>query len=647
LIFTLVGRILLDYLNHFFNLKHINMKKVFMLSFCLLCLTTINRAQNADIMYFNSLANGYDYQAASFVIDTALPSYGLNRAMLLWAANPKPQGVLSTLSLDEMDNLGVPLTQHINAQGNLGLRNLQPKKILRSRFTKHYYLLAHVVSSSTTISGFAVSSSAFVLKIDDNLNLVWSSKIHFATVTATNADDLIEYNDIAETKDSNIVIVGRYATSSTARQALQIAKLKANNGLNIWWYWYYLWSCHANGLSIIEASNGDLAVTGYAEQCILPAFTGNRQLLFARVRSDGAPQLFRKFLHSRHFSGDKISRFISVSGADRFFITGFIDSLLPTGATNRQNLVVDISQNGTINRASHYGDARNEEVNDHIFTKLTLPLNTYELYLTGYTNSYTSTGATEAYFNVLRYNSSTLTFTITRYDVIRNVYPGGISYTNRRGIEIKRAGPRRYAILINSVFPTTVPTLYNHTFSNVYVRDLMAPDTICHRPKTPPLVNFQPPFKDTTGWLAPNYKIYNENWTISPRIPYQLVCGTTWIIYPKQAVTTFVNPPEELSPDEVSIAPAARTKALQAITADALFPNPAGNAVTLSLAKHFGASPALINLRLLSPEMRLLRTERIGYQPRHTMDVSALAPGMYVVEAIQGNQRRVYRFVKE
>jgi hypothetical protein len=628
------------------------MKKILFLFHCLLASSFAVKAQNADNLYYNSLASGYDYQAASFVIDTALPAYNIKRAMLLWSTNTGPNALTErSLSLDETLNMGMPVTQHINPQSNALFRNLQPKKIIRSRFTKHYYLLAYVINSSHPINNIAVASSAFVLKLDDNLNLVWSSKIHFNPVTANNAGALIEYNDIIEARNGEVIIAGRYARTQTDRQALQIARLNQNTGLQIWWYWYYLWSCHANGLSIAEASNGELAVTGYAEQCTPPTFTGNRQLLYARTTGAGFPVQFRKFLHPRHFSGDKITRFISVAGADRFFITGFIDIPTPiAGIVNRQNLVVDISQNGVINRAAHFGEApRSEEVNDHMFSKLALVANTYELYLTGYTNSYTTTGVSEAYFNVLRYNSATLTFAINRYDVMRNVYPANTAFLSRRGIEVKNAGPRRFAILTNSLFQTLLPT-YNHNYTTVFVRDLtqLVSDTICYRPKTPPLVNLFVQSLDTAAvWLAPNYGIYPEIWTTTPKIPYKPICGTNWIIFPGQAINAMVNPPDEIAPADNTTARQSFVATGKFMQSDALFPNPAGSEVTITLNKVFAHTPKPISIRLLSPEMRQLRIENISYKTYHTISLSGLLPGMYIIEVLQGNNKKLFRFVKE
>jgi hypothetical protein len=626
------------------------MKRANLLIICFVCLSFTSKAQNADNLYFNSQLSGYDYQAASFVIDTALPAYAFRRAMLLWSANTGPNAATErSLTLDETLDNGVTVTQHLNQQANAFFRNLQPKKIIRSRFTKHYYLLAYVVNSSHLINNIAVTSSAFVLKLDDNLNLVWSSKIHFNPVTAANAGALIEYNDIIETANANVVIVGRFARTQTDRQGLQLARLNQATGGIIWAFHYFLWSCHANGLSVAEASNGELAVTGYAEQCTLPLFTGNRQLLYARTSGAGAPIQFRKFLNTRAFSGDKITRFISVAGADRFFITGFVDIQSAVGgAINRQNLVVDISQNGNLNRAAHFGESpRSEEVNDHIFSRLLTVPATFELYLTGYTTSYLTTAASEAYFSVLRYNPANFTFVITRYDVIRNVYPPNITFLSRRGIEVKNAGPRRFAILTNSQFQTLNP-VYTHAYTTVFVRDLaqLASDTVCYRPKTPPLVNFNPNRLDTVAvWQAPNYTRYNEIWTTTPRIPFQLVCGQNWKIFPGQAINAMVNPPDEIAPDDQTAA--RQTFISAAKTSGMVFPNPAESEVTIKLNKEFAQASKPISISLLSPEMKRLRTQNISYKTYHIVSLRGLLPGMYIIEVLQGDYKKIYRFVKE
>jgi Secretion system C-terminal sorting domain len=621
------------------------MKRANLLIICFVLSAFTTKAQNADMLYFNSLNAGYDYQAGSFVIDTALPAYPFRRAMLLWAANTGPNAATERfLSLDETLDDGTTVTQHINQQTNALFRNLQPKKIIRSRFTKHYYLLAHVINSSHPINNILVASSAFVLKLDDNLNLVWSSKIHLNPVTVNNAPALLEFNDIIETRDSNLVITGRFARTQTDRQVVQMVKLTRVAGALVWQFHYAVFSCHANGLSVAEASNGELAVTGYAEQCTPPLFTGNRQLLYLRTQGTGFPIQIRKFLHPRAFSGDKITRFISVAGADRFFITGFIDIQIATGAINRQNLVVDISQNGNINRAAHFGDARSEEVNDHIFSRLVFPANTFELYLTGYTTSYTTNTASEAYFSVLRYNSATLVFNITRYDVLRNNYPG-TTFISRRGIEVKNAGPRRFAILTNAVFNANN---YNHAITTVFVRDLARPasDTACYRPQKPPLDTIVPPRQDTLAYIIPPYARYTEIWTITPKDSNRLVCGPAWKIFPGQAINAMVNPPDQIAPDATTVT-ARQTFMSTVKTGGLVFPNPAKNEVTITLNREFALTPKPISISLLSPEMKRLRTENISYKTYHTLSLQGLLPGMYFIEVLQGNNKKVYRFVKE
>lgn len=619
------------------------MKKTSFLFICLVLLAFTSKAQNADNLYFNSTTAGFDYQASSFVIDTALPAYPFRRAMLLWATNTGTTAASRTLSLDETLDNGVPVTEHINLQNNVSFKGLMPKKIIRSRFSKNYYLLAHVLNSPNLITGIAVASSAFVLKLDDNLNLVWSSKIHFNPVTTANAQALIEYNDIIETADKHVVIVGRFARTQTDRQGVLMTKLDQTTGGILWQWQYFLWSCHANGLSVAEAFNGELCLTGYAEQCTLPSFGGVRQLLFGKTKATGVPLQFRKFLNTGNLSGDKITRFFtSTTGNDRFFITGFVDvQTAVAGVFDRQNLVVDISQLGNVNAAAHFGDRGSEEVNDHIFAR-TAVANILQLNLTGYTTSYAT--AAEAYYCTLRYNAGTFTFTIVRFDVLRNVYPG-TTYNSRRGIEIKLAGPSRFAILLNSSLTTTTPLpVYTHAFTNVFVRDLTMPanDTLCYRPKFPPLTPVNWHFLDTVAGTNPTFIVYPETWTQSPKIQNKLLCGQIWKIYPGQAVLALVFPPDQYEgPGDV--VPTARPAAVvqPAIGKNPLFPNPANSEVTVALDKQFAQQPKPITIRLLSPEMRQVSTESFGYQPRHTIGLKALAPGVYFIELIQGDRKSV------
>jgi hypothetical protein len=625
------------------------MKKALHFFACTILLGGAATAQNADHLYVNSLQPNYDYKAASFVIDTARPAYPILRGMLMWAANTGPDFTTQALTLDETSDFGVPFTQRINLQTGSILQVLQPKKIIRSFFTKSYYLLAHVENSPNLINGLAVSSSAYVLKLDDNLNLLWSSKIHFNPVTGANAQALIEYNDIMETSDRNVVITGRYRDSDASPQALQLTKLNQNTGLNIWWYWYFLTGYDTNGLSVEEASNRDLVVTGYATQT---ALNGERELLFARFNSLGAVNLFRVYSYQRGYdvSGGQISRFISAAGADRFFIHGYVVVDGPAGmddVIHRQHLALDISQNGVINRAVHYGDAGNEETADHIFTLFFAPGNVYVNNITGYTTSY---GATRAVYGTLSYNSATQVFALNRYDVIKNIYPGGQVYNQRNGVEIKYAGPGLFALLLNSSLTTANPVPYNHEVTNVFLRNFStgAADTTCHNVKTPPLtvIKFTPKTPTVTRSVPP-YRIYNEKWDISSPINHKLDCGQNWRIYPRQA--TQVTRRRYTGPGDVVPLRMSEQDAATEVIAEsgALFPNPASDEIRFSPDKNFINTALPVTLSLFNASMRLIKKQESTGPGMQRISLTGLPAGLYILEAAQGDYKRTYRFVKK
>jgi hypothetical protein len=642
------------------------MKKMFLLLSCVACSTQVVQSQNADNLYVNSVQSGFDYQAATFLIDSARPSYQFIRGLLMWASNTGTAPARQALSLDEVDSLGNPLTQRINLQPNLSFRSLQPKAIIKSQFGKFYYLLAHVVGSSKRINNQAVNSSAFVLKLDDNLNLVWSSKIHFSTVDANNAQSLIEYNDILETSDRNVVLVGRYGTSPTRQHALQITKLSQVNGANIFSFWYYLTNCNANGLSIEEASNTELVLTGYLENCTTPFFAGYRQLLFGRVSSTGTPIQFTRYFVNpgEDVSGDKINRFqtdlppvtpTDPRGVDRFFITGFIQVTDATGTAdrgNRQNLVLDIDQGGNVRSAAHWGDDGNEEANDHIFTRIEVPnTNLYEINVTGNTTSY---GAPQAHISVLVYNANTFLFSLPRFDVINNVYPNGQSYSSRRGLEIKFAGQRRMAILLNSTRAINTP-VYNQQVTNIFIRDYAVnpEDFTCYFPKFPPLKHVKLSPKDTVALVYnPNYRNYTETWQASTPLSKKLDCGPFWQIFPRLAARRTIRPggqyrgPGDVVP-QLRITNPVSVQQWQQPGSDRLYPNPANDEVNLLIDQSMLKQGAPITIGLYTPEGRLIRSQNAAGKPIQRIALAGLLPGMYLVQVQQQGQQRTYRFVKK
>jgi hypothetical protein len=640
------------------NLKTFIMKQTTILFFCTLLWVQTLKSQNADNLYLNAASSGFDYQAASFVIDSALPSYQFTRGLLLWAANTGTTASRRALSLDEIDSLGTPVAQRLNIQAGLPYKSLQPKVIIRSQFGKYYYLLAHVISSPNLINGRQVSSSAYVLKLDDNLNLVWSSKIHFATIDNTTSQALIEYNNLTETRDGNIVLVGRYAAAANRPQALQLAKLNQANGQNIWWFWYYLWNCNANGLSVEEATDGELVVTGYTEQCTNPVFAGYRQMLFGRVSRLGAPIQFRKFFNrpGEDVSGDKINRFLISTDAngnsiERFFITGFT---LVNGATpdqpglGRQNLVADITQTGDILNAAHWGDSRDEEANDHIFARIEIPnTNLFELNVVGNTNSY---GAPQAHISVLEYNANTFVFNLRRFDIIKNSYPNGQVYSSRRAHEIKYAGRRQFAILLNSTRAVGSP-VYNQQVTNVFIRDYAVnpEDFTCYDPKQPPITAIKFLYKDTLAVLqTPPYRIYNELWIAGTPISKKLDCGPIWRIYPRLAARRTIRIGGQYRGPGDIVPQFLRVGSVQQIpeAGGTLYPNPANTEVNLLVEKEMLKRGTPIFANVYTADMRLVRSANVNGKGLLRISLEGMLPGMYILQLQQEGKRLTYRFIK-
>lgn len=626
----------------------------------LLCAVQAKSQNGADNLYVNSLSAGFDYQATTFVVDSTRPTAQFPRGLLLWAANSNTNALTrQALSVDEIDSLGNPITERENIHANVLLRSLQPKTIIRSVFSKSYYLLAHVIGSPNPINGLRVNSSAIVFKIDDNLNLIWSAKIHFNPVLVANSKALIEYNELMELDDKNIALVGRYAETSDKQHALQITKLDGSNGSIIWSNWYYLWDCNSNGLSIEEATNNELVVTGYLEKCGDPLFSGFRQLLFGRVDQNGSPIQFRRFFLNRgeDVSGDKISRFLSFGPTvrDRYFITGFVRFRDPVlGAINQQNLVIDISQLGDINRAAQFGGAGVEEVSDHIFTQTNDPQRVvFELNLTGSTTSY---GPQRAYIASLIYDVAGQAFSINKYDVIKNAY-GSNTYNSRWGQEIKYAGPQRFAVLLNSSLTTPSPT-YNHIVTHVFVRAYLPAlpqpqDTTCYSPKMPPIDKMEFNFeeKDPRVEKSP-YAIYPESWIATPRISKKLDCGPAWRILPRLAVRNILRRglyrgPGDVVPLFLRVANPGSIKQLPLAGSGMLYPNPADNEVSLLIDESMLKRGTPITIGLYSPDMKLIRSNYANGKPLQRIALNGVLPGIYLIQVQQEGYQRTYRFIKK
>lgn len=90
-------------------------KHLYLLLSILLVAITALHAQNAQQLYFNQLSTDFDYQAASFVVDTPPSPTAAPRAFLLWSKNFVKDPAIRGLTLDEFDApAGNFLTEHFN-----------------------------------------------------------------------------------------------------------------------------------------------------------------------------------------------------------------------------------------------------------------------------------------------------------------------------------------------------------------------------------------------------------------------------------------------------------------------------------------------------------------------------------------------------
>jgi len=216
------------------------MKKEFLLWLIVLAIFSTNFstfAQNAAEI-INQFSPRYTYVAGSFLIDTGTSQANLRkRAFLVWGV--RFDSLSSSLSLSEYDGKLNFLTEQGNTVEKFG--SMLAKKIIKSRFERAYYLLAYVTNSNHKISGRTVFSSPVIFKIDAaTLGLVWASKINLSVINDDTRKTVIEYNDLIETRDQNIVLVGKYGLNAKAKESVLATKLRGSTGVLIWRYVYKL-----------------------------------------------------------------------------------------------------------------------------------------------------------------------------------------------------------------------------------------------------------------------------------------------------------------------------------------------------------------------------------------------------------------------
>ncbi|GAA0562499.1 T9SS type A sorting domain-containing protein [Chitinophaga japonensis] len=601
------------------------MKKCFTLFFPAFFLAIVaSYAQNAQQLYFNQFAVDYDYQAASFVVDTPPPSSPVARAFLMWSKNFTRDPSTRGLTLDEFDKTGNFLTQQINLQPGSPTEYLLPKKIIKAKLVKGYYLLGYIIRSSNQINGQTVHSTPLVVRMDENLNLVWAYRVHFASLNGTTAQALIEYNDIIEVSNSDLVLAGRFSDVPGQQNRVLMTRLN-QAGAVLWTYQYFLNGCNAEALSLAEAADRNIALTGYIEECG-STFSGPRRLLYGAFTAAGIPIVIEKLSGGQALSGSKIVRHTNAPGSDEFFITGYIDLVNASGAVNKQVLLLDIKESGGVITVSHIGDAGPEAANDLVFRDL--GGNNYYLYLTGYTGSYYTNVKTEVFFLWLRYAGGL--YGLAEF----STFPGmNSSYVARRGLEIKSAGRDRFAILDNA---DAFLSPQQRTFTNVLIRDLNDGTGNCIKLHQPPVTRYQ---------LGVTPVSYNY-----PRLiftGYRDVLRPFERVIPRPECGNFYIDPY----NAFSLAPLveqlveATTPAAKLLPDMRIYPNPARDQLYLDYGTTLNKGNIIA--RVFSTDMRLVKEVVLPGGNRNEVSLSGLGSGLYFLQVQYKGKVRMFQVKKE
>ena len=608
-------------------------------------------AQNADEIIYNQYLSNYSYAGGSFVIDTG---QGVNttmkKAFLIWAANVKPDSLERYLSLSEYGSLGNYLNEKVSTpHKNATLRTLFPKKIIKSRYAHVYYLLGYVINSSHLLNNVKVYSSPVVYKIDGNtLNVIWASRIHLAAITANNAGTIIEYNDIIETKDGNIVLAGKYATSTFQKEYVLATKLFGAAGTLSWFHYYFFGnSCNEAANSVAETTDGNLSFTGYVRRCATSSFSGPTDMFYTQLTAAGIPVAgtYRKFpwIGALNLWGDKVTCYTNIAGNDNLVISGYVD--MPKGISyDRQIFIANIKQNGNFINFFLIGDTLADVANDLIFQQQP-GTQDYLLYLTGYTSNYNSTSSArnEVYFLELKFNAVAGVTGLVEFSTFPLTAPAFNTYTGRVGIEIKNASfYKRLAILTTGTYR---PSLFgNQTYTNVLIRDFADQSGTCIRRFNPPVKQFTiDALQASSYYVTPNLKVYREGWTtLGPLITKQLC----------QQV--------KINPYEASlVAPVVSSVVSDAMSTNQknkheeiiVMPNPVKNMLQLftatgeSITNRTGAA----TINIYSSAMQPVQTMKITHAGRNAMSipVDRLKPGVYFLQLIKSGSVNTVKFVKE
>jgi hypothetical protein len=619
-------------------------KKLLLLQFSILSsliLTLKLSAQNADEIIFNQYKPRFNYAGASFVIDSGTSlAKAQKRAFLIWATNQQQDTLKRNLSLSEYDpNLNF-LTEQGSVQEKLGsLLNMFPKKIIKSKFERAYYLLSFISNSNIATSGFKVYSTPAVYKIDaTTLNIIWAEKINLAAISATNANTVIEYNDIIETSDKNIVLVGRYADNVKAKESILVTKLKGATGIMIWRHTYKLSNCNEAANSVAETTDKRLSLTGYIKKCSGQSFNGNADLFYMQLLANGTPvpgsTVRYNWPSNLDIWGDKITCYTAISGSDQLIISGYVDMQVVGAAADRQILIMNLKENGALITAQQVGDPKTDVCNDLIFKNG--GNNNYLIYLTGQTSNYNSqdTVTGEAYFMYANFTASSGMTGLNEFSIFPVTTPPFNRYTSRTGLEIKNAGDyNKFAILTTGVYQPV--TNIFQTYTDVLVRDFSDKSGKC-------IKQAQPPFKQfTINHTIPDVLVD------TPQLrAYKII----WLKLSNLIVTPLCQHVQIDPSHALNIMSANKTES-QSIQTLHVNPNPAQSAINISIAdgsKLTGNYKGAV-LMIFNYAMQTEKIVRItpAQGSSISLSVAGLTPGMYRIQLIRENEAIGCSFIKE
>lgn len=619
----------------------------FAAALCLLFVSVSLTAQNADKIIYNQYQSKYDFIGGSFVIDTGISQVGLKRAFLIWANNLQPDTLKRFITLSEHD----PGLNFLTEQGMPGFTNgnvktLFPKKIIKSKYAHVYYLLAYVLNSNhpiinSTGTSFLVNSSPVIYKIDGNtLNPIWVSRIHLSNITPNNIKTIIEYNDIIETSDKNLVLAGKYAKNANSKESVLATKLDFITGGLIWYYYYnFGQTCNESANSLAETTDGKLSLTGYVRKCTAPSLTGSNDAFYAELKPTGAPVIgtYQRYFWPANLDlwADKITLYTASSGNDRLIISGYIDiPVTGTTAFNRQILIMNVKQTGGIISTHHIGDPKPDVANDLIVQPQSVSPD-YVLHLTGQTDNYNSTAAVtnEAYYLQLKFNANTGVTALTEFSTFPVTTPPFNTYRGRTGIEIKNAGLfRKFAILTNGRYrPVANAT---QTYTDVLIRDFADISGSCIKQFQPPVTFVQVGFGNKPEQKTqPPFAVYKEDWIHLGPLKTEKLCKDIQVD-PSQALTSKASVSGTTVRSNIKIAPNPVKSMLRISTLN-------GESLT--------GKSTQAEIRVLNASMQVLQTVKINKATGSNISLPAykLNPGIYFIQLISNGEISSAQFIKE